>query len=106
MRYRAHAREHRIIFGEIFEKLHKMQELVMWIQGEMSLIDLVTFYAMAVLFCYFLTTSERTHRARVWMILNMALSLFLERELYGYLSEQGHLTPVSYQITFPDFSLV
>lgn len=73
-----------------------MQELVVWIQGEMSIIDLVSFYAVGLLFCYFLTTSERTQKARVWMILNISVCLFVERYVYGLISENNNMTPVSF----------
>jgi len=80
------------------EKLQKISELKC-IQGEMPLIDLFAFYAMGVLLCYFLTIPKWTHKARVWLIMNMALSLFMELCMFGVLSGQVILTPVS-QVTF------
>ena len=82
---------------EIFQKLTRMQELVSWIQGEMSLIDLVGFYLTALLFSYFATATERTQKARVWIVLSLAACLFVERYVYDIMCYSNkNYTPVSF----------
>ncbi|CAL8114848.1 unnamed protein product [Orchesella dallaii] len=79
------AKEHQVISSEIFDKLSRMQKLVFWIQGEMSMVDMILWYFAATLFGYFATTSERTRSARFWLIFLFMLTILVEKCAFNYL---------------------
>ncbi|ODM93079.1 Protein GAMETE EXPRESSED 1 [Orchesella cincta] len=81
------AKEHQVISSEIFDKLSRMQKLVFWIQGEMSMVDMILWYFAAMLFGYFATTSERTRSARFWLILLFMITILFEKVGFNYLSK-------------------
>jgi len=93
MAYRVSAMEQRQVFIEIFDKLSRMQKLVSWIQGEMSLLDMMGFYFAAMIFGFFCTASERTRHQRFWIVMLMIAALALERLLYNYCT-RNMFTPV------------
>jgi hypothetical protein len=85
--------EQRQVFIEIYDKLSRMQKLVSWIQGEMSLLDMMGFYFAAMVFGFFCTASERTRKARFLVVILLISVLAIERMLYNYLNQTS--SPVS-----------
>lgn len=93
--FRASAVEQRQVVVEVFDKLTRMQKLVSWIQGEMSLLDMMGFYFACVLFGFFGTSSRRTQSARFWIVLLCIVVLGLERCLFNHLNSLDSYSPVS-----------
>lgn len=94
--YRASAVEQRQVVIEVFDKLSRMQKLVSWIQGEMSLLDMMGFYFAGILFAYFGTSSKRTQSARFWIVVLMILTVAAERYLNNYLNSLDNYAPVGF----------
>lgn len=92
--YSETAREHQLISTEIFDKLSKMQRLVAWIQGEMSLLDMIFYYFAAIVFGYFATATNRTRAARFWLIVLFMAGIAAEKAVYVTLMEKD-FHPVS-----------
>ncbi|OXA43891.1 uncharacterized protein LOC110858256 [Folsomia candida] len=89
----ASAVEQRQVVVEVFDKLTRMQKLVSWIQGEMSLLDMMGFYFACVLFGFFGTSSRRTQSARFWIVLLCIVVLGLERCLFNHLNSLDSYSP-------------
>ncbi|CAG7832714.1 unnamed protein product [Allacma fusca] len=81
--FKLKANEHQLIFMEIFEKLTKMQQLVSWIQGEMSLLDMLGFYFAALVIGVLSTATKRTNNARFWLVILYTTTFMLERTLHN-----------------------
>ena len=52
---------HQQMFNGFFEKLEKMQQLVSWIQGAMSLLEILEFYSAELFFGFLATIAPRTN---------------------------------------------
>lgn len=96
MGYSETAKEHQTVTVDIFDKLGQLHNSVAWIHGEMSSIDMVIFYSIAIVLGYIGTSIPRTRGARFWLMIMFMLTIAAERKLHTYLTqpEYSYITPV------------
>ena len=74
--FRSSTSEQRNLIFEVFDRLSKLQNLVL---GEVSGFYSLIFYPTAFLTVYLLTSTSRTAAARFWLFVLFGCSLALER---------------------------
>lgn len=89
--YRLSTSEQRSLIFEVFDRLAKLQNLVL---GEVSGFYSLIFYPLALLTVYLLTSTTRTSAARFWLFVLLSCSLALERCVtYWTVSESSGYLP-------------
>ena len=69
------------ILGLVSDRVERILALDYTLLGEVFKLSSVLFYASLAVACFFLTSTERTNAARLWVYTSMALAVGLERAL-------------------------
>ena len=63
----------------LFEVFDRLTSLHAWAVGEISWFDTVVFYISSIIAMYVVTSTPRTHNARIWVFLVVTLNAVIER---------------------------
>ncbi|KAJ8302120.1 hypothetical protein KUTeg_021107 [Tegillarca granosa] len=74
--FRATSNEQRLLINDVFDKVEKLQAMVL---GEFSGFYSIIYYTLSIVMAYLLTSTPRTSTARFWLFGIMTINIIAER---------------------------